>query len=121
MKLCLVTVGATASFKGLVQEVLSGPFLAQLQRYKFTDLAVQYGKDARHIFDTFRNENPEGSEALHGISVAGFEFVPDMSPIIKMVRKDDAIGQEQGMIISHAGRKHLRVSLNILILKLNCH
>lgn len=105
MKLCLVTVGATASFKGLVQEVLSEPFLAQLQRYKFTDLVVQYGKDAQHIFDSFTNENPEGSETLHGISVAGFEFVPDMAPIIKMARKDDTNEQEQGMIISHAGRK----------------
>lgn len=107
MKLCLVTVGATASFKSLIQEVLSGPFLVQLRKHGYTHLVVQYGKDAKPIFDSFMNAIPDGPKVVHGISVAGFEFTPDMTPFIKMVRKDPADGSEQGMIISHAGKKHL--------------
>lgn len=119
MKVCLVTVGATASFRSLIEEVLSEPFLAQLQRHKYTHLLVQYGKDAQSIFDNFMNEIPDDSNARHGISVAGFDFVSDMSPYIQMVRQDDANGSEQGLMISHAGKRHLKLTIKTLIVQLN--
>lgn len=104
MKVCLVTVGATASFERLIQEVLSGSFLAQLKRYNYTHMMVQYGKDAQPIFDKFLHENPEGSGNLHGIGIGGFDFVPDMTPYVMMAMENDAKDQEQGMMISHAGK-----------------
>lgn len=119
MKVCLVTVGATASFKPLILELLTERFLVQLHRYSYTHLVIQYGKDAQPIFDMFMKAIPPDSEDLHGITVAGFEFVPDMSPYIQMVRKDAANGLEQGLIISHAGKGHLRLSMNIFFPELN--
>lgn len=103
MKVCLVTVGATASFVKLVRQVLSEPFLASLKQHNYTHLLVQYGKGGKPIMDEFLENNPEGSEALHGIGIGGFDFKPSMTPSIIMTVHNPAKDQEQGMMISHAG------------------
>lgn len=103
MKLCLVTVGATASFEKLIQQVLSREFLATISKYNYTHLLVQYGKDGQPIFDDFLAKNPEGCEALHGIGIGGFDFKPSMTASVMMAMKNPAKDQEQGMMISHAG------------------
>ena len=103
MKVCLVTVGATASFVKLVRQVLSESFLASLKQHNYTHLLVQYGKDGKPIMDEFLENNPEGSEALHGIGIGGFDFKPSMTPSIIMTVHNPARDQEQGMMISHAG------------------
>jgi beta-1,4-N-acetylglucosaminyltransferase len=103
MKVCLVTVGATASFEKLVRQVLSESFLASLKQHNYSHLLVQYGKDGKPIMDEFLEKNPEGSASLHDIGIGGFDFTPSMTPLIMMLVHDPAKDQEQGLMISHAG------------------
>lgn len=109
MKLCLVTVGATASFIELVRKVLSDQFLACLKQQNYTHLLVQYGKDGKPIMDDFLKKNPEGSESLHGIGIGGFDFKPNMDSSIHMAMTDEAKNQEQGLMITHAGEHDLEI------------
>ncbi|KAI2795063.1 UDP-N-acetylglucosamine transferase subunit alg13 [Penicillium oxalicum] len=102
VKLCFVTVGATASFHELVQAVLQDAFLAELEKHKFTRLLIQYGKGGQEVFDAYRAEYESG-KVLHSIEIGGFELCSDMTRYLSMVRKDDIRFQELGMMISHAG------------------
>lgn len=103
MKLCLVTVGATAPFEKLIRQVLSEPFLASLKQHNYTHLLVQYGKDGKPIMDEFLEKNPEECESLHGIGIGGFDFTQNMIPSIIMTVHNPAKEQEQGLMISHGG------------------
>ncbi|KAJ5679638.1 UDP-N-acetylglucosamine transferase subunit alg13 [Penicillium macrosclerotiorum] len=111
MKLCFVTVGATASFEKLVQEVLHDPFLAELKKYKFTHLIVQYGKNGQSIFDKFTSEHLPGTNSLLGMDVAGFDFKPDLTTYFQMAQKNPSKSQELGLIISHAGTGSILAAL----------
>lgn len=102
VKLCFVTVGATASFEKLVQAVLHESFLAELEKHKFTRLLIQYGKGGQHIFDAYRAEYESGN-IDHGVEIGGFELRPNMTPYLRMVQDDPTNFQELGMVISHAG------------------
>ncbi|KAJ5482844.1 UDP-N-acetylglucosamine transferase subunit alg13 [Penicillium diatomitis] len=102
VKLCFVTVGATASFEGLIRAVLQDSFVAELERHGFTRLLIQHGKGGQELFDAYRAEYENGQKR-HGLEVGGFDLCPDMTPYVSMVRKDEANFQELGMMISHAG------------------
>lgn len=101
-KLCLVTVGATAPFEKLIQAVLHESFIAELEKHDFTRLLIQYGKGGQPIFDAYRAEYENGN-IVHDIQIGGFDLRPNMTPYVCMVREDPSIGQELGMMISHAG------------------
>ena len=104
MKLCFVTVGATASFELLLRTVLDEPFLSALQQHGYTHLLVQYGKDGQPIFENFIQSNPPGSEACHGIEIGGFDFNPaGLREEMCLTQTNTELGQNGGMIISHAG------------------
>lgn len=104
MKLCFVTVGATASFELLLHSVLDEPFLSALQQHGYTHLLVQYGKDGEPIFENFVDNNPSGSEARHGIEIGGFDFNPDgLREEMCLAQANTELGQNGGVIISHAG------------------
>lgn len=104
MKLCFVTVGATASFELLLQSVLDEAFLRALQQHDYTHLLVQYGKDGQGIFESFSQNNQPGSESRHGIEVAGFDFnQAGLHQEMGLAQRDPDLQQEGGMIISHAG------------------
>ncbi|KAJ6126793.1 hypothetical protein N7523_002405 [Penicillium sp. IBT 18751x] len=119
MKVCLVTVGATASFLKLVRQVLSEPFLACLKQHDYTHLLVQYGKDGKPMMDEFLANNPEGSDSLHGIGIGGFDFKPNMDSSIHLAMADEAKNQEQGLMITHAGTgsilEGLRAQLPLIV------
>jgi beta-1,4-N-acetylglucosaminyltransferase len=100
-KLCLVTVGATASFERLIRQVLNEPFLAQLAKYHYTHLLVQYGKNGEKIWNEFNEKFPPGCEQLQGVTVGGFDFKPDLWRYMRMAVKEQ--NQDLGIIISHAG------------------
>ncbi|KAJ5905302.1 UDP-N-acetylglucosamine transferase subunit alg13 [Penicillium subrubescens] len=102
VKLCLVTVGATAPFEKLVQAVLHESFLAELEKHKFTRLLIQHGKGGQQVFDAYRAEYESGN-IDHGIEIGGFDLRPNMIPYLRMVRDDPGDFQELGMVISHAG------------------
>lgn len=110
MRLCLVTVGATASFKRLIREALSAPFLAQLARYRYTHLLVQYGKDGEDVWDEFKENFPQGCEQLKGVIVGGFDFRQDLWQYMRLAVKEK--NQALGIIISHAGMIQLTIYLN---------
>lgn len=101
MRLCLVTVGATASFERLIRQVLDEPFLTQLAKHRYTHLLVQYGKDGKDIWNEFQENYPQGCEKLQGIMVGGFDFKPDLWQYMRLAVKRES--QELGIIISHAG------------------
>lgn len=104
MKLCFVTVGATASFELLLQTVLDEPFLGVLKQHGYTHLLVQYGKDGQPIFENFVQNNPSGSETRHGIEIGGFDFNPaGLREEMCLAQTNTELGQNGGMIISHAG------------------
>jgi beta-1,4-N-acetylglucosaminyltransferase len=105
-RFCFVTVGVTASFKALLSEVLSLPFLQALRKAEYTDLVVQYGKDGKGIYDDFVQSFPEDSDRRCGIMIRGFDFNPDgLSEEIVVVRAGDEDGllHQEGVVISHAG------------------
>lgn len=104
MRLCFVTVGATASFEKLVQTALSEPFFRALASNGYTHLMIQYGKDGKVIMDTFLAQNPEGSPALHGLHLGGFDFRPDLDHWIGKCMDKPKLEQELGLVISHAGK-----------------
>lgn len=98
---CFVTVGATASFHKLIRQVLNEPFFAQLAKYQYTHLLVQYGTDGEKIWDEFNENFPPGSKQLHGLNVTGFDFRPDLWRYMRVASKEG--DQRLGIIISHAG------------------
>lgn len=104
MKLCFVTVGATASFELLLRYVFNETFLGALKQHGYTHLLVQYGKNGQAICENFTKNNPEGSEARHGIEIAGFEFnQAGLGEEMRLAQANAEFDQEGGVIISHAG------------------
>lgn len=104
MKLCFVTVGATASFELLLKSILGEHFLCALQKHDYTHLLIQYGKDGQGIFERFIQDNPPESEGCHGIQISGFDFSQEgLGQEMRLAQSDPSSDQEGGMIISHAG------------------
>ncbi len=113
---CFVTIGLTASFKALLTEVLSLPFLDALHKAEYTDLVVQYGKDGKAIYEDFVEKYPEDSDRRCGIIIRGFSFDPDgLTKEMVAVRAGDEQGtpHQEGMVISHAGKLQVLSSLLI--------
>src|SRR5689334_2392544 len=73
-KLCFVTVGATASFNALVQEILSVPFLEALRASQYTDLMIQYGQQGEALFREFQETHGAAVQQQYGLYVTGFDF-----------------------------------------------
>lgn len=96
---CFVTVGATASFKGLIKAVMAPAFVAKLIELGFTRLVIQYGPDLP-LF----NELKEilDSQGL-GLAVSAFDF--NNTGLGQEMRdcKANAGSSKMGVVISHAG------------------
>ncbi|KAJ5569966.1 family 28 glycosyltransferase [Penicillium hispanicum] len=103
MKLCFVTVGATASFEKLLQVVFDESFFRVLASYQYTHLAVQFGVGGQAIWDEFITSNPLGSEGLHGIVAYAFDFKPSLDIYYGLAMWNPLRDQELGLVISHAG------------------
>lgn len=120
MKVCFVTVGATASFKKLVYFVLTDEFLAALKEHNFTHLMVQYGHGGERLFSEFLENHPAGCPELQGLGFGGFSFKDSLDPYFAMTMKKPAFDprrgangvssedpsdrQDLGLVISHAGK-----------------
>ncbi|KAJ5729891.1 uncharacterized protein N7483_004399 [Penicillium malachiteum] len=105
MKLCVVTIGATAAFNTLISEVMDERFFAKLYQAGFTHIIVQYGKAGKPIFDEFLEKHPFGHPGLHGIGIGGFELKPSLHPFFMMAkdRLDKDPPQKLGLVICHSG------------------
>ncbi|KAI1425044.1 hypothetical protein F5Y12DRAFT_399563 [Xylaria sp. FL1777] len=99
-----VTIGATAGFRNLLQEVVSPKFLTTLGSLKFTDLIVQCGPDLGY----FETIIPNDSQNSYGVKITAFSYAPDLNKYFTLAsRGDDDENnngkRECGVIISHAG------------------
>ncbi|WEW57623.1 N-acetylglucosaminyldiphosphodolichol N-acetylglucosaminyltransferase catalytic subunit alg13 [Emydomyces testavorans] len=103
VKVCFVTVGATASFNSLVREVLSQPFLAALQKHNYTHLLIQFGQLGYEVFDEFNREHGPVIKEKFGLSIEGFDYnVDGLKQEMMAVKANPGLYRDEGMIISHA-------------------
>ncbi|KAJ8111580.1 hypothetical protein ONZ43_g5589 [Nemania bipapillata] len=96
-----VTIGATAGFRGLLQEVISEKFLSTLKSLDFTNLVVQCGPDLEY-FNTIR---PQDAQDSYGVEIMAFSYAPDLKKHFMQASRgeDDNGKRDSGVIISHAG------------------
>jgi beta-1,4-N-acetylglucosaminyltransferase len=106
-----VTIGATAGFRSLLEEVISEKFLKTLQSLKFTDLVVQCGPD----MDFFEAVKPRNAMESYGLNITSFSYAPDLADYFIQASHSDDEGSRRarGIIISHAGLFELLGSLYI--------
>lgn len=103
IKVCFVTIGATARFDSLITAVLNSPFLQALQAMAYTHLSIQYGKEGANLYRDFVKVNPTGSEGQHGLEIDGFDFKTEgLRDQYKSV-KGDQTARSTGVVLSHAG------------------
>ncbi|PYI12272.1 UDP-N-acetylglucosamine transferase subunit alg13 [Aspergillus sclerotiicarbonarius CBS 121057] len=104
VKVCFITVGATASFHLLIQSILEDEFLLALRRLDFTHLLIQFGKDGQSLWEAFQSRCPPGSEGRHGLEIDGFDFnQAGLDAEMRLTRASPSEGRTGGLIISHAG------------------
>ena len=105
VKRCFVTVGATASFFGLIEEVLSEPFLTALLDQGYNDLRIQYGKGGQKLFEdhVWLLSNDIKSK----ITISGFEYDKNgLLPEMQAAKRDYKSSPYPGLVgcaVSHAG------------------
>ncbi|EXJ88795.1 hypothetical protein A1O3_01859 [Capronia epimyces CBS 606.96] len=101
-KRCFVTIGATASFNGLLKAVLEPGFITELQRVGYTELRIQYGDGAgEEIFET-RTKELRDALAKDNFDITGFGF-NKTGLREEMTRVKGQSIETEGMVISHAG------------------
>ncbi|KAI1332637.1 glycosyltransferase family 1 protein [Xylariaceae sp. FL0255] len=96
-----VTIGATAGFRPLLEEVVSGNFLDALRSLHFTHLIVQCGPDLAY----FESIKPKDALKSHGLEISSFSYAPGLNEyFILASRGKGEVGERDcGVIISHAG------------------
>lgn len=100
-KTCFVTIGATASFTGLIRATLAPGFLKALQSKGYTELQVQYGQGGKELFDGCIGALDNINLHIHGFDLdkAG------LAPYMLRAKGGQRIGRDEGVVISHAGMR----------------
>ncbi|KAK4504159.1 hypothetical protein PRZ48_005075 [Zasmidium cellare] len=116
-KTCFVTIGATASFSGLVKAVLSAEFFQALESQGYTELLVQYGQDGEELFNTCVTE-AKNTESGSVLKVHGFPL--DKAGLTRyMTQARGGKDGQEGVVISHAGSgtilDALRLSVPLIV------
>jgi hypothetical protein len=100
-----VTIGSIASFKSLIEEVLSQTFLETLARLDFRRLFVQCGPDLAY----FEEIRPQKGFDSCWIDILGFDWTKDInSYFLRCTPSDGKGGTEKrgmGIIMAHAGMR----------------
>lgn len=96
---CFVTVGATASFRVLIEEVSSPTFLQCLAEHGYTRLDVQCGPDYQ-LFE--QRINSLRDEDKHGIEIGMFAYTDAMADYMLACRGEAGV-RPAGCVISHGG------------------
>ncbi|CAJ2502708.1 Uu.00g101020.m01.CDS01 [Anthostomella pinea] len=97
-----VTTGATASFRALLEEVITPEFLMMLQALGYTDLVVQCGGDRDYFVDLVKKLG----YATYGIKIRSFGFTSDIKTYMRQAARGDSDARGMrgmGVIITHAG------------------
>ncbi|PKX92449.1 N-acetylglucosaminyldiphosphodolichol N-acetylglucosaminyltransferase catalytic subunit ALG13 [Aspergillus novofumigatus IBT 16806] len=103
IKVCFVTVGATASFEELVRAALDPSFVTALEKNGYSHLLVQYGKNAA-IYDNFLKQYPPERRPWRRIDIGGFSFHEHgLGGEFALAQADISKGRSGGLVISHAG------------------
>ncbi|KAK8027053.1 hypothetical protein PG991_004109 [Apiospora marii] len=105
-KTCFVTVGATASFRSLIEEVVSPKFVAALAAQGYDTMIVQCGPDYEH-FESIRPSDPP--VIMSGFSVESniIEYMRECAP------SDEPRKRHMGLIVTHAGAGNIMDALKI--------
>lgn len=106
-KHCFVTIGATASFRTLIDAVTQPAFIGSLTKHGYTNLDVQCGPDL-----TLFQEKEKALKILPSIKVTGFDF--DGAGLTKHMVKCKARkeGEAEGVVVTHAGELFHRGCFN---------
>lgn len=100
---CLVTVGATAGFKSLIETVLLPGFWKHLASEGFTSLHIQCGPDQPFAVATIKSME---KDIPAGLTIKSFELCKDLlNEEMKLCKP--GTNRKQGLIISHAGNSSL--------------
>lgn len=101
-KVCLVTIGATASFATLIRAILSAAFFEALKAHQYTDLLVQYGADGEELYTT-QLKQVQNNGLYEDITTSGFGLdSTGLGAHMRLAKTGGAKGTE-GVVISHAG------------------
>ncbi|OCL07134.1 hypothetical protein AOQ84DRAFT_295676 [Glonium stellatum] len=116
LRLCFVTIGATAAFNSLISACLEPRFLESLSGAGYTNLLIQYGKEGKAIFDKITSEIKTTKKME--LVITGFDF--NHSGLDKeMGAAKGGPNDLQGVVISHAGSGSilhaLRISVPIIV------
>ncbi|KAL2126905.1 hypothetical protein VTI74DRAFT_11639 [Chaetomium olivicolor] len=96
---CFVTIGATAGFRSLLEEVSTPAFLSCLAGHGYTDLRVQCGPDLAFFADRVAALK---DEERHGVAVVSFAYTDEMTANIVACRGEDGV-RPAGCVIAHGG------------------
>ncbi|KAI1140460.1 glycosyltransferase family 1 protein [Hypoxylon sp. FL0543] len=102
-KCALVTVGASASFKPLIEEVLADAFIAKLKSLGFTHFIVQCGPDYDYFESAKPKRNPDDPDDL---DITGFPYKKDLRTWFALAAESspgERYPRAKGLIITHAG------------------
>ncbi|ESZ92680.1 hypothetical protein SBOR_6941 [Sclerotinia borealis F-4128] len=110
-KVAFVTVGATATFKELIEEVFASHILQALVREGYTKLRIQAGPDADH----WKNVIPAVNG--FGLKIEVFDFDHNgLGHEMRQCKKGGFYGNGkslEGLVISHAGSGTILDALRI--------
>ena len=117
LKLCFVTIGATADFNDLIHAVLNENLVQELADQGYTELRVQWGKGGGKIFETFTRELGEvladRAVRIGDVLVWGFDFKEGgLSEDMRQAKGGTGEYGREGVIISHAGINAQCLNLN---------
>ncbi|KAK3381280.1 hypothetical protein B0H63DRAFT_475234 [Podospora didyma] len=94
---CFVTIGATAGFRQLLEEIIQPEFLQCLNSYGYSTLEVQCGPDCEWFA-----AQVEALPYKHGIEILFFQYTKNMQYHMIQCRGEMGV-RPAGCIISHAG------------------
>ncbi|KAK6864367.1 hypothetical protein PG995_000895 [Apiospora arundinis] len=105
-KTCLVTVGATASFRSLITEMVTPKVVSALAAQGFDTMIVQCGPD----LDYFESIKPSDPEVIMG----GYSVVDNIVDYMRQCcPSDEHPKRSMGLIISHAGAGNLMEAVRL--------
>lgn len=107
---CFVTIGATAGFRPLLDEIASGRFRSKLQDLGYTKLVVQCGPDVDYFQAAVAQSESNCSLATTSskLSIESFAYTDDIGSMMRLAGPssghDDGVQRGYGVIVSHAGK-----------------
>ena len=114
-KICFVTIGATASFTGLIKAVLSADFCRALEAQGYTDLVVQYGQDGKPLYDQCL-QNLQTRTRSMSLKISGFDLDNSgLRQYMIQAKGHNNKNASEGLVISHAGSGTILDALRISI------